>query len=300
MARDFLRVGACSMAAIPGNTEENLKKIKDWVNKAQQDKVELLLFPELSLSGYWWNTELYYEAQPRNGPAIQELVKFLDKTKTDMLISVGLAEKYGGTIYNTQILLNRHGERYYYRKTHWPYAEMGTWGCGDKYPVYALENLTVATAICYDNNFPEVHRIFGLEGADLLLCPYAYGEKFDPKDPATVKKAIFNWKDKEKCYLRSAASTNYLWVVSCVGGGHVQDYHAMEVPGKGMEYYFPGVIMFINPDGKVVKESSDDEIAERLLWVDITVLQNMEARRSNYNHFKDRRIGTYGRLTELP
>ncbi|MBD3352982.1 MAG: hypothetical protein GF364_15980, partial [Candidatus Lokiarchaeota archaeon] len=48
--QDLLRVGACSLAAIPGNIDENLEKIKEWTKKGVKEKVELLLFPELSLS----------------------------------------------------------------------------------------------------------------------------------------------------------------------------------------------------------------------------------------------------------
>jgi predicted amidohydrolase len=288
------------MAAVPGNTEENIEKIKGWTKKAVDEGVELLSFPELSLSGYWCSNELYFESQPRDGPAIKELVAYLGKLDTDMAISVGLAEKYGGCIYNTQVLLDRRGERYFYRKSHWPHAEMGTWSCGDRYPVHRFQDFCIGTAICYDNNFPEVHRIYALEGADLLLAPYAYGGKFDPADPATIKKSVFDWKDKERYYLRTAAHSNFLWVVSCVGGGHVKDYHAATGQKGGQEYYFPGVIFFISPDGKVVKESPDDEIAERLMWADISLLANMEQRRGQYNHFKDRRTATYGRITELP
>ncbi|MBN2153285.1 MAG: hypothetical protein JW839_17665 [Candidatus Lokiarchaeota archaeon] len=300
MGGEILRVGACSMAAIPACTEENIEKIKGWTKKAVDEKVELLLFPELSLSGYWCSNELYFESQPRDGPAIKELTSYLDKLDTDMAISVGLAERYGGCIYNTQVLLDRRGERYSYRKTHWPHAEMGTWSCGDRYPVHRFQDFTIGTATCYDNNFPEVHRIYALEGADLVLCPYAYGGRFDPADPATVKRSIFDWKDKERYYLRAAANSNYLWIVSCVGGGHVKDYHAAAGQKGGQDYYFPGVIFFISPDGKVVKESPDDEIAERLMWSDISMLANYEQRRGQYNHFKDRRTITYGRLVELP
>jgi predicted amidohydrolase len=299
MAKEIIRVGACSMAATPGDTDGNIERIKEWTQRAIEEKVDLLLFPELSLSGYWISGELYYEAQPRDGPAVKALVSFLDGLDTEMAISVGLAESYGGAIYNCQILLDRHGERYYYRKTHWPNAEMGTWSCGDRYPVHHFEAFTIGTAICYDNNFPEVHRIYGLQGANLILSPYAYGGKFDQNDPDSVAKEIFKWKDKERVFLRCAAMANYQWVVSVVGGGHVQDYHAKPDSDAG-HYYFPGVIFFIGPDGKVAKESPDDEIAERLMWHDIGAISTIEARKNPYNRFKDRRTITYGRLCEVP
>ncbi|MFX0098816.1 MAG: carbon-nitrogen hydrolase family protein [Candidatus Hodarchaeota archaeon] len=297
---DIIRVGACSMAAIPGDADTNIEKIKEWTKKAIEEKIHLLLFPELSLSGYWTHTELHYEAQPRDGEAITELIEFLNELERDIAISVGLAEGYGGCIYNTQVLLDNKGERYYYRKTHWPHAEVGTWSCGDRYPIHDFDGVKIGTAICYDNSFPEVHRIYGLKGADLVLSPYAYGHKFDPEKIETVKDSIFRWKDKERMFLRAAAHSNYLWIVSVVGGGHVKDYVAQGGSDKGLEYYFPGVILFIAPDGKVVLESPDDEIKERLMWTDVSRLANMEHRKGTNNYFKNRRTATYGRILEFP
>jgi len=300
MEPDFLRIGTCSLASVPGEIDENLEKIKTWILKAIPEKIDLLLFPELSLSGYWWNTELLYTAQVREGPAIQDLIKFLNEKQTEMVISVGLAELYGGCIYNTQIALSKNGILSAYRKTHWPHAEMGTWGCGDRYHTFQLNGFTIGTAICYDNSFPEVHRIYALMGTDLILSPYAYGGKYDPAKPETVAKVIKDWKTKEKISLQCGAMANYQWIVGVVGGGTVKDYIAEKNPDKGQICYFPGVSLFISPDGKIVKESPDDEIAERLMWADVSRFSNIEARRSNYNFFKDRRTSTYGRICELP
>ncbi|MHA1340587.1 MAG: carbon-nitrogen hydrolase family protein [Promethearchaeota archaeon] len=299
--KDILRVGACSMAATPGDIEENIEKIKKWTEIAIKEKIEILLFPELSLSGYWINSELHYIAQPRDGPAIQELINFLKEINSDITISVGLAESYGGCIYNTQVMLNgKKGLLTFYRKTHWPSSEMPIWGCGDRYPVYDYNGIKIGTAICFDNQFPEVHRIYGLKGADLVLSPYAYGSKFSYNDANSMKNAIRRWKNKEKMFLRAAAAANYLWIVAVVGGGIVKDYIEKENPGKGFTSYFPGVILFIDPSGNVVKESSDDKVEERILWYDISRIANIELRRGSNNYFKDRRISTYKRIMELP
>ncbi|MHA1793049.1 MAG: carbon-nitrogen hydrolase family protein [Promethearchaeota archaeon] len=300
MEKDIIRVGATSMAAIPGDTETNVEKIKKFCKQGVEEKVELLLFPELSVSGYWTSGELHYEAEPISGPSITELIAYLKELDTEMAISVGLAESYGQTIYNCQVLLDKQGIRYYYRKTHWPHAEMGVWSCGDRYPVHDFKGFKVGTAICYDNSFPEVHRIYGLQGTNLLLCPYAYGDKFDENDLETQKKVILKWKNKEKMLLRAAAHTNYQWIVACVGGGHVKDYHAEMGQKEGLEYYFPGVILFIDPDGEVIKESPDDKVEERLIWADISRITNIEKRRGTNNYFKNRRTITYSRLTEIP
>jgi predicted amidohydrolase len=211
-----------------------------------------------------------------------------------------LAEKHGGCIYNCQILVDREGERYYYRKAHWPPEETPFWSLGNHYPVHRFGNFVIGTTICYDNNFPEIHRIYGLQGPDLVLAPYAYGKKYKLADPESVKASIYDWKNREKMYLRASAAANYHWIVACVGAGHIKDYVAREKPGEGQEYFFPGCILFIDPEGIVVKESSDDMIVEQLLWYDIDMRRNMEVRMTGHNHFKNRRTATYGRLMELP
>ena len=77
MANSKLRVGACSLASTPGDMEANLKKIEQWCSKATDKAVQLLLFPELSLSGYWLSHELFQRAQPRDCPAVRNLSSFL-------------------------------------------------------------------------------------------------------------------------------------------------------------------------------------------------------------------------------
>ncbi|MHA1820783.1 MAG: carbon-nitrogen hydrolase family protein [Promethearchaeota archaeon] len=298
--KDILKIGACSMAAVPGETEENINKIKKWTEKGIKEKLDILLFPELSLSGYWPRSELYYEAQPRDGPAINELISFLGELNANIAISVGLAESYGNAIYNTQILLNREGIISYYRKTHWPAAEVETWSCGNHYPVANYMGFKIGTAICYDNNFPEVHRIYGIQGADVVLSPYAYGSSFSFDDLNSQKLSIQKWKNKEKMFLRAAAAANYLWIIAVVGGGIVKDYLEEQQPGKGFKSTFPGVILFIDPNGQVVKESPDDKVEERLISMNISRLSNLEIKKGGNNFFKNRRPWTYSKITELP
>ncbi len=292
-----MRVGACSLSPVPGDIEENLKFIKKWTIKGADEEVDLLLFPELSLSGYWLNHELYDKAQPRDGPAITNLVEFLANKQLDVAISVGLAEKHGGTIYNTQILLDKDGERYFYRKTHWPPEEYSYWGMGNKYPIHRFKDFTIATTICYDNNFPEIHRIYGLQGSDLVLAPYFYGKQFSPDDMDSITDSIFDWKNREKMYLRASAAANYHWIVACVGAGPVSDKYVQN-GNEGETYYVPGVILFVDPEGNVVKESSDEEVVVQLLWYDIDLAENMRVRKSGHNYFKNRRPDTYGKLVE--
>ena len=45
---------------------------------------------------------------------------------------------------------------------------------GQPFPVYDFEGVTIGMAICMDIHFPEMFRIYGLKGADLVCLPTMY------------------------------------------------------------------------------------------------------------------------------
>ena len=47
-----LRVGIAQISSTVGDTDANLSQHLDLMNKAQGEKLDVLVFPELSLSGY--------------------------------------------------------------------------------------------------------------------------------------------------------------------------------------------------------------------------------------------------------
>jgi predicted amidohydrolase len=47
-----VRVAAAAVDSQPGRTEENLAKIAEWTTRAASQGAQLVLFPELSLTGF--------------------------------------------------------------------------------------------------------------------------------------------------------------------------------------------------------------------------------------------------------
>jgi predicted amidohydrolase len=65
-----------------------------------------------------------------------------------------------------------------YRKVHlyWPEERLGI-SPGDSFPVFHTDLGKVGIMMCYDSWFPEMARILGLNGAEIILFPNAgYGE----------------------------------------------------------------------------------------------------------------------------
>lgn len=47
-----MKIGLAQMDYELGNIKANLNKIKEFISRAREEKVNLLVFPELSLTGY--------------------------------------------------------------------------------------------------------------------------------------------------------------------------------------------------------------------------------------------------------
>ena len=90
-----------------------------------------------------------------------------------------LSAKAGDRFANTGFLLDREGKLVgVYRKKHPAPTEEAILTepavPGDPFPVFDFEGLKLGIAICMDIHFPEMFRIYGLKGADLVCMPNMY------------------------------------------------------------------------------------------------------------------------------
>ncbi|MCP4645347.1 MAG: carbon-nitrogen hydrolase family protein [bacterium] len=89
-----------------------------------------------------------------------------------------LSFKVDGGHANTAFLLDRTGEPVgFYRKKHPAPSEEAIITepiDGDPFPVFDFEGVRTAIALCMDIHFPEMFRIYGLKGADLVCVPTMY------------------------------------------------------------------------------------------------------------------------------
>ncbi|MBN1265040.1 MAG: carbon-nitrogen hydrolase family protein [Anaerolineales bacterium] len=172
----MVRIGAAQVETTIGKPVENLAKISAWMQRAVQKDVQVLVFPECSLTGYDLSrAEAEVLAQTIPGPATEDLVEMC--RRTGLLVVVGLLERgTDGHLYNSAAFLGPDGLIGSYRKTHLP-----TLGV-DRFltPGNALEAPfetplgRFGLLICYDLRFPEPARIMGLAGAEAILLPTSW------------------------------------------------------------------------------------------------------------------------------
>ncbi len=174
-----LRVASVQFQHAPGDKAANLETIRHFVHKAAKQDVQLILFPECCISGYWHlrklsRNELVELAEPVfDGPASQALQELA--ISTNMTISAGLVEiAEDGRLYNTQVVAMSDGSMARHRKLHCFISEHLS--SGDEFTVFdSPHGCRLGLLICYDNNIIENVRATALAGAEILLAPHQTG-----------------------------------------------------------------------------------------------------------------------------
>jgi len=98
-----LTVGLAQLDSRLGQIEVNLGCHLEWIERAREKGVELLIFPELSLTGYRLLHLTGRVALRRNAPQIERLVQAAGR----MSIIVGIVEEDDkGVLYNSSLLIH--------------------------------------------------------------------------------------------------------------------------------------------------------------------------------------------------
>lgn len=144
------------------------------VRKAQETDADVIVFPELATSGYFFlsRDEVRVVAEPPTGPSITALQTVADAT--NRVIVVGFPELDGDDCYNSAAIIMPDTAPHVYRKTHLFYKERYCFAEGNSgFFVVHLPHLdcNLGVMICYDWRFPEAARTLSLRGADVIVCP---------------------------------------------------------------------------------------------------------------------------------
>jgi predicted amidohydrolase len=148
MNKPFL-VAAAQLAPVFLDLDASIDKACQWISKAGQENVKVLVFPETWLPGYpvWLDSspdaaqwgyppaKEIFQRLVENSPEIQSpaIVRLCEAAEEARLTLVmGLHERDGNTLYNTMLYISEKGEILgKHRKLVPTYTERLVWGRGD-------------------------------------------------------------------------------------------------------------------------------------------------------------------------
>ena len=153
--------------------DTNLSMHRHWIQQARDQQAELLLFPELSLTGYQVGRRAPAMAMKRDDPRLQVLAR----ESGDMVSWVGFIESAGpGEYYNAMAALQQGRVIGVHRKLNLPTyggLEEGKWfHAGQDLDLYSCApDWQAACMICADMWNPALVHCAMLQRPDLLLSP---------------------------------------------------------------------------------------------------------------------------------
>ena len=159
---------------------ENIKLTSRHVNEALElfPDSDILLFPELSLSGFVVDEDVENVAQPINGPAVtavQELAK-----KHNVAIVAGFIEKVSGDKpANTQFVASPSGELLaIYRKNHlFTQSEEPKLYCrGSELVTFEYKGWKCGISTCFDIRFPRLFEAYKKAGVECMFSGFNWVE----------------------------------------------------------------------------------------------------------------------------
>lgn len=111
MTRTNLSIGILQMQSVHGQTNESMGKASALLESGPQDHTDLLVLPELALTGYVWDSvdDAHAVAEPANGPTYGWASSVAQQRNSHVLVGfVELGE--GDTMYNSAMLVSPAGE----------------------------------------------------------------------------------------------------------------------------------------------------------------------------------------------
>lgn len=291
--RDDVRVAAVGVDTKPGEIEGNLAKLSAWSKKGAEAGAGLVLFQELSLTGFipnhpvgnhdqWLRAALKAGGEMAvslDGPEIQRLAVIAGDLK--ILISAGVLEDAGNVLHNTQVLVDGTGLIGFWRKMHVPMFEMPFYNGGGVPEVVETPLGRIGANICFDALLPESTRLLAAQNVEIVLFPFA-------ADPPPVSPQ--GWADWAGLPLRARCMENGVYGVACNSVGHVEC--------AGATQDFPGGGMVVDPRGKVIAEWTGKSGEPGMIVCDLSSKVLRESRSEPEYLYRFRRPELYGWLAE--
>ncbi len=192
--------------------EDNLRRAREEALRAAATGAEVVVFPELFLTGY---------SRPLEPSRAREVFSDVSADAPDVLFVFGSISE---ARHNRVTVWLGGQELAAYDKVHLfhPNGEHELWDAGKSYVAFEWRNLRIGLMNCNDVRFPEQARALKLEArCDLLVVP-----------------AWWPWRRDHiwSALLKARAAENELWVLGCCIAGSVEPD---EFAGAGNHVFDP-------------------------------------------------------------
>ncbi len=269
-----LRIALAQLNSGSHDRDVNLRAAERAIDEAAAAGAELIVLPEffnLPYFAQYWDRSLTSLAESADGPTM-DMVRRCAAEREVFICSTIYERRRAGWYFDTAFLVNPFGEiSGSYEKVH-PAAveslEKIYFRAGSRFPVWDIDGFKVAAIICYDHFFPESARCAALNGAELVIGPFAA-----PKSTTGLWREI----------MVTRAFENGVYMAPC------------NKVGREGEWLFKGSSMVVDPLGAVLSEAGEDD--ECIVLAEVFKKDVISAR-TKFPMVRDRMPSAYHPLVE--
>lgn len=273
-----MRVAVISNRNQPGFPDENLKDHLAWIDKAAGEGARLILFPELSLSGY--TTEPFVR---RMGMTLKSkrCASLIQAARANgVFVAFGMPLNYRKRLYISHALVGPNGIVGHYEKVHLAGGDRGegrVFSPGSQFRVFEVDDVLVGINICYDGRHPGSSLSVAHLGAEIILHPHGNlvgGLGLHPLE----------WTENKRAYLGARSVDTCTYTLICNSVGNITDR-------GGTVRKFSGGALILGPDGEFVGRSSSASRRPHMVVAELD-LERLRKLRSQ-SHISQRRSEVY-------
>ena len=241
-------------------TQDDTKSLyRSLVAEAAATGARLICLPEFSILPYFpgvRDATGFRWAEPLRGGASDQFFGALAQEHEVCIVGSIFEVDDAGKYWDTATVHGPNGKLIAYtRKMHIPagegYHETDYFEGYHEFPVHDIGAVKLAAPTCYDQWFPELARIYALEGAELIYYPTAIGSEPTASD--------FDSADAWRTVMRGHAVANGVFVAAC------------NRIGRENAVTFYGSSFICDPLGKILAQASRDrdEVIHAILRAEV-------------------------------
>ena len=252
-------IGIAQMDIVWEDSKENMNKVETFVKKASENKAELILFPEMTLTGFTMDVQKLFLLE-------EEIISWVKNVAIHNNINIGLgfAIKVDEKGENKYVFVSNEGEVLVnYTKMH-PFSyggEADKYYSGKEICICKINEFKIAPFICYDLRFPEIFQTASKEAQIITVAA------------SWPKKREEHWIT----LLKARAIENQCYVIGINRVGL----------GDGLEYN--GASIFVSPNGEILNEINSNE----MLIINNLEMGKIREVKGRFDIKKDRREELY-------
>lgn len=252
-----MKIALAQMDIVWNKPQDNYNKIDKFIKEAKDKNVELILFPEMCLTGFNMDIHSFKEDE-------KDILSWFSNKAIENNINIGFGyavlNKNKNKGENKYAVISKEGKQYIdYVKIH-PFSmsrEDKYFIKGENISLCKINGVTISTFICYDLRFPYIFQKASTKAQLITVASNWPMERREQFITLLKARAIEN-----QCFI--------------VGVNRV---------GSGDNLNYSGDSMIINPNGEIIANAYNKEM---LLVADINI-EEINKLKEHMNLLKDRR-----------